>query len=146
MRTLEAKRDEARDRLREYNIRPSQQRVAIMQYLLNHYTHPSVDEIYDNLSPLVPTLSKTTVYNTLRMFADVGAACMVTIDDHHVMYDGNNHPHAHFICRRCGCVKDMHGDELVPEAHPRRMQNGCLIDEVQIYYKGICPECLGNAE
>ena len=32
--------------LLSYNIKPSVQRLAIMDYLLNHKTHPSIDEIY----------------------------------------------------------------------------------------------------
>ena len=31
-------------------IKPSQQRIAIMEYLLSHRTHPSVEEIYKELS------------------------------------------------------------------------------------------------
>ena len=42
------------------------QRIAIMEYLMEHRTHPSADEIYTALSPSMPTLSKTTVYNTLK--------------------------------------------------------------------------------
>ena len=53
------------DRLLKYSIKPSMQRIAIMEYLMEHRTHPSADEIYTALSPSMPTLSKTTVYNTL---------------------------------------------------------------------------------
>ena len=34
------------DYLISYNIKPSVQRIAIMDYLLAHKTHPSIDEIY----------------------------------------------------------------------------------------------------
>ena len=50
------------DRLLEYNIKPSMQRIAIMEYLMDHPIHPSADDIYTALSPSMPTLSKTTVY------------------------------------------------------------------------------------
>ena len=51
------------ERLQGHNIKPSVQRIAIMKYLMEHRTHPTVDEIYTALSPTIPTLSKTTVYN-----------------------------------------------------------------------------------
>lgn len=54
------------ERLQGHNIKPSVQRIAIMKYLMEHRTHPTVDEIYTALSPTIPTLSKTTVYNTLK--------------------------------------------------------------------------------
>ena len=50
--------------LQEKGINPSMQRVAVMHYLLNNFTHPTVDEIHSNLSESIPTLTKTTVYNT----------------------------------------------------------------------------------
>ena len=65
---------ESYNRLLEHNIKPSMQRIAIMNYLMEHKTHPSADEIYTELSPSMPTLSKTTVYNTLRLFSEQGAA------------------------------------------------------------------------
>ena len=54
----------------KYGIHPSVQRIAIMDYLIKHRTHPTVDEVYTALSDEIPTLSKTTVYNTLKLFAE----------------------------------------------------------------------------
>ena len=51
-------------------VRPSVQRLAVMDYLATHKTHPTVDEIYSSLAPSIPTLSKTTVYNTLKLFVE----------------------------------------------------------------------------
>ena len=53
--------------LLDYNIKPSVQRIAIMDYLLKHQTHPCIDEIYMAVNKDIPTLSKTTVYNTLKL-------------------------------------------------------------------------------
>lgn len=52
------------ERLLEHNIKPSMQRIAIMEYLMNHPIHPSADDIYTALSPSMPTLSKRR-YTTL---------------------------------------------------------------------------------
>ena len=66
--------------LQSFGIKPSVQRIAIMDYLLTHRTHPAIDEIYLALCEQIPTLSKTTVYNTLKLFVEHGAAQMLTID------------------------------------------------------------------
>ena len=58
-------KQETYDYLLKHGIKPSIQRLAVMGYLLEHRTHPAVDEIYNALKAEVPTLSKTTVYNTL---------------------------------------------------------------------------------
>ena len=31
------------------NIKPSLQRIAIMQYMMNHRVHPTVDEVYQTI-------------------------------------------------------------------------------------------------
>ena len=79
---------EAHQRLIDCGVRPSIQRLAIMEYLLTHFTHPTVEDVYQSLCDRIPKLSRTTVYNTLRLFSEHHVAQMITIDDHHVCYDG----------------------------------------------------------
>ena len=85
------------DRLLEHNIKPSMQRIAIMEYLMEHPIHPSADDIYTALSPSMPTLSKTTVYNTLKLFSEQGAALMLTIDEKNTNFDADTSVHSHFL-------------------------------------------------
>lgn len=134
------KGNEAYQRLIDHGIKPSAQRVEIMRYIMEHHTHPTVEDVYCGLSTQMPTLSRTTVYNTLRMFAMHNAAQMLTIDDHHICYDGNTNPHVHFYCRICGRVIDMM-EEKSPVLSGPKMIDGNLVDEAQLYYKGICAEC-----
>lgn len=130
---------EAFDRLVENGIKPSVQRLAIMQYLLTHYTHPTVEEVYKALVPEVPTLSRTTVYNTLRMFSERNAAQMITIDEHRVCYDGNVARHAHFYCKSCHRIVDVFDDVEFPAVQGDIAGN--KVDDVQFYFKGICTDC-----
>jgi Fur family peroxide stress response transcriptional regulator len=134
------KEKEAYNILVNSGIRPSVQRLAIMDYLLNHRTHPTVDEIFTVLGRKISTLSRTTVYNTLRLFADHHAAQMLTIDERRVCYDGDTRPHVHFLCERCGKVIDLF-DEPVPVLTQAREVNGNLVVDAQLYYRGICAEC-----
>lgn len=132
---------EAMARLTEHGIKPSVQRLAIMQYLLTHFNHPTVDDIYRGLGDKIPTLSRTTVYNTLRLFAENDAAQMITIDEHRVCYDGDISAHAHFICKHCRKVYDLFnvGSKLSPLI--TNEVEGHKVHDVQLYYKGICHEC-----
>ena len=94
-------KQQAYNRLVDHGLRPSVQRLTIMEFLLKNRTHPTVEDVYQGVVKSVPTLSRTTVYNTLRMFADMHIAQMITVDDHRVCYDGDLHPHVHFFCREC---------------------------------------------
>jgi len=62
--------DNYHTRLNAVGIRPSVQRVAVYAYLCEHPVHPTVETVYSALSSDYPTLSKTTIYNTLRLFEE----------------------------------------------------------------------------
>lgn len=132
---------ETYDHLLAYNIKPSMQRIAIMDYLMEHRTHPSADEIYMALSPSMRTLSKTTVYNTLKLFSEQGAALMLTIDDRNVNFDADTSMHAHFLCKKCGMIHDLACKAEMREVEGLQME-GHEVTEMHYYYKGICKNCL----
>ena len=50
------------EKLTNHNIKPSVQRIAVYSYLVEKKNHPTVDMIYSDLHPKMPTLSKTTVF------------------------------------------------------------------------------------
>jgi len=127
------------DILTVHNVKPSLQRIAIMNYLLEHHTHPTADEIFMALSPTIPTLSKTTVYNNLKLLAEQGAVLKVSIDEQHTCYDIDTTPHAHFLCKHCNKVYDLPvHDNLQVLAD----SCGHHIEERFYFYKGICKDCL----
>ncbi len=128
------------ERLQSHSIKPSVQRMSIMRYLMEHLTHPTVDEIYTSLSPEMPTLSKTTVYNTLKLLSDHGAIQTLTIDERNTCYDADTTPHAHFLCKRCGRIYDLPHGEIKKEVETWEM-NGHDVEEIHFYYKGICKDC-----
>ncbi len=130
------------ERLQEHHIRPSVQRISIMDYLMRHRTHPTVDEIYTALAPSIPTLSKTTVYNTLKLLSEHGAIQTLTIDEKNTCYDAETSPHAHFLCKRCGKIYDIMHHEEATQTDSSTDIEGHKIQETHYYYKGICKHCL----
>ena len=111
-----------------------------MKYLMQHRTHPTADEIYNSLHPKMPTLSKTTVYNTLKLLTDKRAALQLTIDERNSCFDADTAPHAHFLCRECGKVYDICLSNTHLENNAQ-IPDGFRMDEAQLYLKGICPTC-----
>ncbi len=129
--------------LQTYNIKPSLQRLAIMDYLMNHRTHPTADEIYTFLSTSMPTLSKTTVYNTLKLFAEHGAAQLLTIDERNSHFDANVSDHAHFLCKQCNAIYDLESTVEIRQVEGGRIE-GHEVTEMHYYYKGTCKDCLSK--
>lgn len=131
--------------LSKHGIKPSMQRIAVMEYLLSHKTHPTADEIYSSLHPSMPTLSKTTVYNTLKVLTDKGAVNQLTIDERNVCFDAFTEPHAHFLCTRCGKVYDV---ALTDQdlAHHAFLPTGFRMEQTQLYFRGCCEKCAQKTE
>ena len=128
-----------REYLLKYDIKPSMQRIAIMDYLMEHRVHPTADEIYNALYPTMPTLSKTTIYNTMKLFSEQGAVKALVIDEKNVRFDIDTSSHAHFMCLGCGCVYDIPIENR--EAIVLDGVGELLITETHLYYKGYCKKC-----
>lgn len=129
-------RTQAIDILQQHHLRPSEQRIAVLSYLITHRTHPSVDTIYEDLHSAMPTLSRTTVYNVLHSLVQCGAIQMLTIDDKNIRYDADTTPHSHFRCNTCGALFDLPQPPVPPITAP-----GFHIQSTHIYYHGLCPHC-----
>jgi Fur family ferric uptake transcriptional regulator/Fur family peroxide stress response transcriptional regulator len=115
------------------------QRIAIMEYLMEHLTHPTADVIFNDLYLSIPTLSKTTVYNTLKLLEKNGAIQAINIDDRNQRYDADISNHAHFKCKQCGSLYDIPLKDSV--AFEINDSEDFTLTECQIYLKGYCKHC-----
>jgi Fe2+ or Zn2+ uptake regulation protein len=124
--------------LRDHGIRPSYQRLRILACLAATKEHPSVDAIYRELAPELPTLSRTTVYNTLSLFVEAGVAQPIFIDGGELRYDADTGEHGHFRCKACGRVFDF----PTPQGGGApRLPHGFKAEFVQLYCVGLCKDC-----
>lgn len=124
--------------LRNYGIRPSVQRLAVYDYLFKNRTHPTAEEIFVALSPSISTLSRTTIYNTLRLFTEKGAAQMITIEEKEMRFDVMTEIHGHFKCTQCGSIEDF---EINGEFVKSRLPKNARGEEFQFYVRGLCAKC-----
>jgi len=119
-------------------VRPSAQRIAILRYLMEHPVHPTAEEIHRNLIHEMPTLSLTTVYNTLKLMASHNVVDILCIDPRNAHFDYPTHPHAHMWCRECGKIFDA---PLTPDIDISHGLNGFKVESIDLYYKGTCVKC-----
>lgn len=133
----------AREKLKSMGVSVTQPRVEILDFLMTHHIHPTVDTIYNELLKTDPGLSRTTVYNTVQLLTRHGLLTSLNIDDTHVNLDGNTTPHAHLLCRVCGKIVDLPltGISAEQAASPFGME-GNMVEEVHQYYKGVCKDCI----
>lgn len=120
-------------------VRPSYQRIKILEYLVAHEDHPTVDEIFNSLQKKIPTLSKTTVYNTLNLLIEANLVRVVSIEDTQTRYDLIVNNHGHFKCESCGRIVNFSIDI---DSCATDDLAGYQIKEKHVYFKGVCPACL----
>lgn len=129
--------------LKSNDIKPSYQRMRIFEYLLGTKDHPTVDMIYKELIGEIPTLSKTTVYNTLNLFVEHGIVSRITIEENETRYDADTGVHGHFKCEKCQKVLDFVTDLSVLDVQDIE---DFQINQQHLYFRGICSDCLKKTE
>ncbi len=94
-------------RLRDFGIQPSAQRLAVAEYVLSTAEHPSAETVLARVQASFPMLSRATVYNTLHLFVDKGLLRQLDIAEGRVVYDPVLTPHHHFIDEATGVIDDI---------------------------------------
>ncbi|MCK4466958.1 MAG: transcriptional repressor [Desulfobacterales bacterium] len=136
-----------KEKLAELNKKGSTltiQRHAVLEYLYENRTHPTVEEIYHSLKEKFSTISKATIYNTLELLKNHGLIQEITIEKGKLRFDYEVKPHHHFFCRKCGyiCDLDIKGCPLAE----KKMIDGHKIEELRPYIIGTCSKCLQKEE
>jgi Fe2+ or Zn2+ uptake regulation protein len=129
--------------LERHGIKPSYHRMRIFTYLEEKKNHPSADQIFQDLHKEIPTLSKTTVYNTLNLFLEKGVAIQILSDENETRYDADTSMHGHFQCSNCRQIFDIKMDET--EFRFEELA-GYQVFESHFYFKGLCPFCQGSPD
>lgn len=138
---MQMNKKDTKEILLEHGVKPTYQRLAIYDFLDQNRIHPTVDQIYSHLHEKIPTISKTTIYNTLGMFLEKKLILELTISGTEMHYDINVTPHHHFFCINCGKVFDL--EIMCPHGNDQKtVIEGHQIHEVHGYFKGICKDCL----
>ena len=94
--------------------------------------------IYTELHPQMPTLSRTTVYNTLELFRENQLVNTLDFGEGSLRYDAFCSPHCHFECEECGQVFDI---ETPPPAIDGLVPSGFSLSRTSLYLYGKCRGC-----
>ena len=140
---MKASFEQLKEEMKLKHISLSHHRLEVLAYLHQKQGHPTVDQIYTDLQKSIATLSKTTVYNTLRTLEKAGLVRCITIEGHETRYDIEITEHGHFKCESCGSIIDFDLDfgHLISDELA-----GFRISDKSVYFKGICPRCLKQME
>lgn len=121
----------------------SRKREAILSTIRNTTTHPTAEWVYQTLKPEYPDLSLGTVYRNIAQFKNDGKIISVGVVNGQERFDGNTHPHSHFVCMECGNVLDIPGEFIGPKANKQIAREfGMQVYSCEVIFHGMCPACL----
>ncbi|MDF1839336.1 MAG: transcriptional repressor [Planctomycetota bacterium] len=122
------------------------QRRALLEVLAGRTDHPTVDQIFEELSVILPEVSRTTVYRSLDVLANLGLLNKVEHPGSSVRFDPNTEPHHHFLCSTCGGLVDLPTESLAGSNNIAFVGEGFgEVEEISVLVRGRCSTCAAKA-
>jgi len=132
--------------LKAHKLSVTAQRVAVMNAIRSH-PHSNAEQVMKAVSDELGSISKQAVYDILHLFSEKKLIRSIqpmgcpTLYEHRV---GDNHHH--LICRKCLKTKDVDCATGATPCLTACNDHGYDIDEAEVIYWGICPDCKKSNE
>ncbi len=124
---------------RDIGFKLTPQRIAILDFLEGHKGHPTAEDVYKAVARRFPTMSFTTVYNTLQALKERGRLAELSIEPGIRRFDPGRGPHNHLVCTRCRRIVDIHQSYRLTVSEKERA--GFAITGSHVEFQGLCPSC-----
>lgn len=129
------------DTCRSQGMKVTHQRMEVFRELAGTDEHPDAESIYQNVRRQVPAISRDTVYRTLASLEDQGLVRRAEVLFGRGRYDANMDRHHHFVCTRCGLVRDFYSEALNDLPIPKDAASLGRIESSHVELRGICSAC-----
>ena len=125
-------------------LKYSRQRESTKSCLMNRCDHPTADALYTTLREQFPNISLGTVYRNLNLLVDLGEIKKIPSGDGIDHFDYDTSPHYHFVCRQCGCIRDL----PMPVSETLEQEAAAFVDgtieDHSLIFRGVCSSCREN--
>jgi len=138
---VERRVDSLSHALRGSSLRLTHQRLEVIREVARSDEHPDVEALYRAVRERVPTISLDTVYRTVATLGDLGLVRRVALTPGPARYDANPSRHHHFVCTRCGLIRDVDDPELDAVRAPRGTASLGSVESVEVQLRGVCTPC-----
>ncbi|OGG01707.1 MAG: hypothetical protein A3F83_00340 [Candidatus Glassbacteria bacterium RIFCSPLOWO2_12_FULL_58_11] len=129
---------------RNAGIKLTHQRLEIFREIAASSEHPDVDTVFRKVRGRIPTLALDTVYRTFAVLEREKVLARVSLFSDKARFDPNTEPHHHFVCTKCGLVRDFYSGQTEDFRIPESVKSWGAVDAVYIELRGICRACGGN--
>jgi Fur family transcriptional regulator, stress-responsive regulator len=127
--------------LRGTALRVTRPRLAVLSAVHDH-PHADTDSIIRFVREDLGEVSHQAVYDVLRALTAAGLVRRIQPSGSVARYEarvGDNHHHV--VCRSCGAIADVDCAVGVTPCLTASDDHGFTIDEAEVIYWGLCPDC-----
>lgn len=133
---------DASSALREAGLRPTRQRLTVMDCLRDRSDAVTAQELYRYLREAGQPVGLTTVYRTLTALAEVGLLDRLDRDgEQGFRLCGATMHHHHLVCERCGTVEELEAEEVERWVSQVADRHGFALTAHRADIVGICAVC-----
>lgn len=122
-------------------LRLTHQRIEVFRALASSEEHPDVESIHRVVRKRIPTISPDTIYRNLKLLAEHGLVSVAGMSHERLRFDANMGPHHHFVCVKCGRIRDFTSRELEHVAFPAEARAFGAPCSMHLEVKGVCSAC-----
>lgn len=142
MKKLKTKQpqQDVREALREAGLQVTAQRLAVYD-AVKAQPHAMADEISQIVRSELGVISKQAVYDALNAMAEKGIIRRIQPAGSAARYEQRVDNHHHLACRQCERVVDVDCAIGAAPCLVAEHNHGFQIDEAEVIYWGVCPEC-----
>lgn len=130
---------------RNNGFRATPQRIVIAQAVINNKDHPTAEQVLEIVARNNPSISLSTVYNTLHTMRDVNMLQELAFANNN-RYDSNTGIHVNLVCQNCGEIIDIESENVEKEVEAISERRGFSITGHRFDLYGICRKCSINTE
>src|SRR5579871_5200419 len=137
-----AEQDDVMRRLEARNRQATTQRRIILQALMDRRAYVTPRELHTLLHQQYPNIGQATVYRTLELLVEAGAATrfMQENNESKYIYCPPRHHH-HLVCTRCGLVEDIDGCVIPALGAALEKKTNFQINDHAVTFYGFCANC-----
>ncbi len=132
--------------LRSRGVQVTAQRIAVLSAVADH-PHASADEIAEHARAGLGAISRQAVYDALGTLVAADLVRRIQPAGSPARFEdrtGDNHHH--LVCRQCHALVDVDCAAGYAPCLTASDDNGYAIDEAEVVYWGLCPQCRAAAE
>jgi Fur family peroxide stress response transcriptional regulator len=138
---VERRMEHLANKAREAGVKLTHQRLEIFREVATTEEHPDAEALFRAVRRRVPTVSLDTVYRTLWMLHDLGLVTTLGPQRHGVRFEANLDPHHHFVCVRCGLVRDFESAALGALRVSDAVEHLGSVLDAHVEVRGHCAKC-----